>query len=218
GTHHFAFVPGSLMASAILSGGRLMRFDLDVNGIGSRDISGARLQLHFRKAPTRDAIEIAASADDLRLAPALQTGFGAHLRHAKIAATLTPATPFIPLFEGREVWDGALEAWRRGGGAVHLDDIEIKWNGVQIHATGGLGLDDHHSPQGTLALDIEGAIKAPAAGTTDGQLVRAVVQLIKVANEAPRAFTVSIALGRVNLRVTKAPHTMAGAGSLGPLY
>lgn len=217
GAHRLAFVPGSLMASAILSRGRLVRFDLDLNGIASSDISGTRLQLHFRKAPDRDAIDIVASADQLHLAPALQPGFGSTLRHAVIDATLSPAAPFAALFEGNDVWDRALETWRRDNGVLRLGKLEMDWTGVQIRASGGLGLDSARRPKAMLSLDMDGAMKAHA-GTTTGRLARAIAQLTKAANNMPRGLSLNIASGRVNLWVTKTPQNIMDAGSLGPFY
>jgi hypothetical protein len=218
GLHRFTFVPGSLRASAILARGRLVRFDLDLNSIRAREVSGTRVQLHFRKAPNRDAIDIVASADRLHLAPALDAGFGVELRRASVAASLVPAQPFAALFAGRDSWDQALEAWRRSDGAFRLDDLEMAWISDQLHARGRLGLDGDHRPQGSFALDVDGAVKAPAAGTPDDRLARAIVQLTKVTTNAPRTFSVNIFSGAVNLRVTNAPQIAMDAGLLGPLY
>lgn len=218
GAHHLAFVPGSLRASTILSRGQLARFDLDINGIGSRQISGARLQLHFRKAPDRDATEFAMTAEQLRLAPALQAGFGADLWRAEIEGSLVPSAPFAALFAGHEAWDRALDAWRRSEGAFHLDSLAVAWDGVHIHASGRLGLDDEHRLQGTLELNLEGAVKAPAPGTPNARFARALVSLTNISKDAPRSFSADIVSGTVNLRVNKARQFLAGVGSVGPLY
>jgi hypothetical protein len=218
GSHRLVFVPGSLMASAILSGNRLVRFDLDINGIGSHEISGARMQLHFRKAPDRDAIDIVASADQLHLDTALQAGFGADLRHATLDGSLVPAAPFGALFDGRALWDDAIDEWRKNRGAFQLTRLEMNWGGLQFRASGRLGLDDDHRPQGTLALDIEGAVTPPRSEITDDRLARAVAGLTKVTKEAPGGLSINIASGGVNLQVTKAPQIMVDAGKLGPFY
>lgn len=213
GNHRLVFVPGSLMASAILSGRRLVRFDLDLNGIGSREISGARLQLHFRKARDRDAIEVAASAEQIQLAPVLQMGFGTVLQNARLTATLTPAAPLGRLFEGGDIWDRALEAWRCKNGAIRFDTLETNWNGVQTHAAGSLGLDDSHILAGGLALDAKGMMRTP-----EGRLAQAIVQLTKDRPGTARRYSLSVASGIVSLRVTKSPQMSAAAGSIGPLY
>ncbi len=218
GAHRLAFVPGSLMASAILSNGRLVRFDLDLNGIGSRQISGARAQLHFRKAPDHDAIDIVATVDQLHLAPALQAGFGSTLRRATLEASFAPAAPFAALFAGNDSWDHALEAWRRDTGAFHLGKLEMDWNDVQIRASGGLGLDDDHRLLGKLTFNIAGTTKTPAAGTGDGRLAHAIALLTNDTTSPPHALSLNIASGVVNLWVTKTPQIIIGAGSLGPLY
>jgi hypothetical protein len=195
-----------------------VRFDLDINGIGSREVSGARIQLHFRKAPVRDAIEIVASADRLHLAPVLQADFGADIRSANIEASLGPATPFAALFDGRAAWDRALDAWRQSSGALRLTRLEINWAGAQMNATGDVGLDGAHRPQGSLALHVDGRVEAPVAGATGGRLARAIAGVTKTANEGPRILSVDIVSGAVNIRVTKDKQIISGAGSLGPLY
>jgi Uncharacterized protein conserved in bacteria (DUF2125) len=218
GAHHIQFVPGSLRASAIHSHGRLVRFDFDIDGIGSREISGVRMQLHFRKAPDRDAIDVAASADDLHLGRNLQAGFGANLRRADVEGSLAPSAPFAALFEGRETWERALEAWRQSKGEFHLNRLEAVWDGVQVQANGRLGLDDAHRPQGSLSLGVTGAVKGgPAAGQA-GHFARALAELTKDAATGPRSLSASIVGGAVNLQTTKLPRSESGAGSLGPIY
>jgi hypothetical protein len=218
GAHRFVFVPGSLRASAILSHGALLRFDLDINGIGSREVSGARVQLHFRKAHGRDAIDLVASADELRLAPALQAGFGADLRRVDVEGYFTSSASFVALFEGRETWDSALDAWRLSGGTFHLGNLEIAWDGLQASAKGRLALDVGHRLQGTLDLSIENAAKAPAGRTTDARLARALTELTKVTNAMPYNLSANILAGAVNLRVTNPLQIMESAGTVGPLY
>lgn len=218
GVHRLAFVPGSLRASAILAHGRLVRFDLDLNAIGAREVSGARVQLHFRKSPDRDAIDIVASANQLHLSPTLGAGFGGELHHANMTASLVPAQPVAALFAGRESWDQALEAWRRDGGAFCLDDLEMTWTEARLRARGRLGLDSDHRPQGAISLDLDGTVKAPAADVLDDRLARAIAQLTKVTNGAPRTFSIRIFSGTVNLQLTKTPQITKDAGSLGPLY
>lgn len=218
GAHRFVFVPGSLMASAVLSRGRLVRFDLDINGIGSREIAGARLQLHFRKAPDRDAIDVSASGDQIRLAPTLQVGFGSTLRHVALDASLTPATSFAQLCEGNEVWDHGLESWRAAGGVFHLGKLQMDWDGIQIRASGNLGLDRNHQPQGTLAIAVDGAVTTSPRENTGERLARAVGQLTKITNDTPHQLSLGIVSGAVNLRLTKIPSSTTFAGSLWPLY
>jgi len=218
GAHRLSFVPGSLQASAILSRGRLVRFDLDLNGIGSREIAGARVQLHFRKAPDRDAIDFVANADRLRLDPAVQAGFGADIRHAAINGRLVPAEPFGALFDGRALWDHAADEWRKSHGTFELDSLEMDWDNFQLHASGGLGFDNDHRPHGVLTVDLDGAVTAPAVGIADDRLARAVVALTKDTREVPHRLTINIVSGNVNVWVTNAPQIIIGAGKLGPLY
>ena len=216
--HHLTFVPGSLMASAILSHGRLVRFDLDLNGIGSREISGTRAQLHFRKAPDRDAIDIVISADQLHLDSRLQAGFGTTIRRALLEASVTPAAPFAPLFDGRDTWDRALDTWRHNDGVFHITGLDTDWGGVQIHARGTLGLDRVHRPRAALGLNIGGAMNLRPSETGENRLAHAIEQSIKSSDNAPGELLLSIESGDVNVRATKAPQIATGAGLIGPLY
>jgi hypothetical protein len=176
------------------------------------------LQLHFRKAPDRDAIDIVASADQLRLSPALQAGFGADIPHVNLEGSLVPATPFAALFDGHAAWDRALDGWRQKEGAFHLAKLEMTWGGTRLRASGGLALGDDHRPQGTLTLDVEGLVRTAAIGATNDRLASAIVQLTKVTNEAPRNLSLHIISGDVNLQVTNGAHVRASAGTLGPIY
>jgi hypothetical protein len=218
GAHHLSFVPGSLQASAILSRGRLVRFDLDLNGIGSREITGARLQLHFRKAPDRDAIDIVASADQIHLDPSVQAGFGANIRHAAIVGCFVPAKPFGALFDGQLPWDRAMDAWRRDGGAFQIANFDMNGDSVQLHASGKLGLEDDHRPRGMLAVDLNGSVAAPTAGTAGDRLARAIARLTKVTKGTANSLSISIVSGDVNVRLTKAQQIAADAGKVGPVY
>ncbi|MGH6876648.1 MAG: DUF2125 domain-containing protein [Rhizomicrobium sp.] len=219
--HRFTFVPGSLQASAIESGGRLVRFDLDINGIGSRDLSGARVQLHFRKAPGRDAIDVACSADDLRLSPGLQAGFGARIERLTVRGSLAPAARVSSLFSGGDEWRGAAEKWRHGRGVFHLDRFAITWGGLSAQGTGKLMLDNAHRLEGDLHLIVTGAKTLPAAKGADTPLAHAIAELAQTAPSAGNArLDISIDLrdGNITVRRAGASQLAFPAGRIGPLY
>lgn len=216
--HHFVFVPGSLQASAISSAGRLLRFDLDVNGIGSHEITGARAQLHFRKSPGRDAIDVVLSANDLHLAPALEAGFGPGLTQLIVQATMRPAAPFGGLFAGRESFVRAIEKWRQEKGVLRIDHFEIRWGAVHAEGTGSLALDGTHRLNGNLEFAMTGTPDLKNAAPGGAHLARAILQLTKVAKRPPLHLTVGIVSGIVNLAITDAPQTGVAAGTTGALY
>ncbi|HEY3777403.1 MAG TPA: DUF2125 domain-containing protein [Rhizomicrobium sp.] len=216
--HHFAFVPGSLQASAISSQARLVRFDLDINGIGSRALSGARAQLHFRKSPGHDAIDLVFSADGLHLARDLRAGFGAEISHILVQARLTPAGESAPLFGGNDSWDGALEKWRRSHGALRLDRADVNWGKIRAQGSGAISLDAAHRLTGSLALVIAGAPQLRNAEPGDARLTHALEDLTKVGGGTPLHILATFASGAVNLRLTRVPQTATSAGKVGALY
>lgn len=216
--HNFAFVPGSLRASGIFGGGRLARFDLDLNGIGSQALTGSRVQLHFRKSPGRDAIDVVASADALHLAPALRSGFGADLGRVRIDGQLVPAREFAPLFAGRDVWSRALDAWRRGKGSLRLKTFDIEWGPVTLQGSGSLHLDASHRATGDLVFAMRGTPHVRNMGADDARLARALSALTKASAGAPVHISAEFVSGAVNLELTDAPHTAQFAGTIGALF
>jgi hypothetical protein len=217
--HRFVFIPGSLQASAIESGGRLVRFDLDINGIGSRDLSGARAQLHFRKAPDRDAIQIVLSADDIHLAPALQAGFGAVIKHLTVGGSLAPAAPFASLFSGTAEWRDTLDKWRSDRGVFEISQCDVAWASLGVQGEGRFQLDERHRPLGQLDLRVTGDL--PADAGADAPLEHALFALAKVpARGATLPLDVSIAIagGEAGVHGHSAQQSLIPAGSLGNMY
>lgn len=216
--HHFVFVPGSLQASAISSQGRLLRFDLDINGIGSREVTGARMQLHFRRSPGRDAIDVVLSADDLHLGPALDAGFGPGLSKIFVQSTIFPAVPFAGLLAGRDTWTDATEKWRRDKGIFRIDHLEIGWGAVRAQGAGSLALDQSHRATGDLELVTAGVPNRNRGKSDDGRFAHALSQLTNATRRPPLHVSASIASGAVNLAITHSPQTAVSAGTIGALY
>lgn len=216
--HHFVFVPGSLQASAISSEGRLLRFDLDINGIGSREFTGARMQLHFRKSPGRDAIDVVLSADDLHLWPALEAGFGPGLSKLDVQSTIFPAAPFAGLFAGGDTWSDATEKWRQEKGVFRIDHFEIRWGAVHAQGAGSLALDQAHRANGDLELVTTGVPNLNGGKSDDARFARALLRLTNATQRTPLHISASIASGAVNLAITHTPETAVSAGTTGALY
>ena len=146
-----AFTPGLLRASSIDVEGRLSRFDLELIAASSPDFQAPNLQIHLRRDPATDALDLAVNADDLRL-PA-KSAFGEEIKTLRLNAALRPATALTPLLSGKREWRGALNAWN---GAMDISSLDIAWGKTKAAGTGQLTLDAMHRPQGILDLKIEG--------------------------------------------------------------
>jgi hypothetical protein len=216
--HRFAFEPGSLRASAISLDGRLARFDLDMVGIDAPELSGARVQFHLRKAPDADAIDIAISADGLRLAPELRAGFGDGIRRLEMEARMTQATVLFPLLRGASEWRDAAEHWRAHAGVLNIEKLEIQWGKVSANAAGQIWLDAAHRYAGFLNLDMD---HVPVASDMDSPDARLAGALSRLAAELPHSADgalrakLAFANGQAALDHNNAP---IPAGALDPLY
>lgn len=183
-----AFETGSLHASAIRDAGGLARFDLDLVAFGSARFTAARLQLHLRRSG--DALDVAASADDLRMRR--PGAFGDHLKLVALQAGVSAPRAFDGLRAGRADWRAALEAWRKAGGALRVAPLEIASDTLGMMGHGAVGLDQAHRPAGMidfkvaglsdwLARDHRGAFadalrsRAAAAGTNESGKMGAVL-------------------------------------------
>jgi hypothetical protein len=166
--HAMPFQAGELHASAIAGEHGLARFDLDCIGFGSPALTAARVQLHARIAQSATAIDIAAAADAVHLAPRLASLFGANVTQARINASVTPSRAFDSLRAGHGDWTGALEAWRRANGVVSVSDFEISWDKISTIGKGTLGLDDKHTVTGLLDFKIAGMSELVARAQRSG--------------------------------------------------
>ncbi|MGD0143940.1 MAG: DUF2125 domain-containing protein [Rhizomicrobium sp.] len=208
--HDFVFVPGWLRASSIAAKGMLTRFDLDIVEIASPDLGAGRIQLHMRRDPASDALDIAASGDTIRLAPDLQAGFGDTISHLLLAGKLVPGHPFASLLAGRSDWRRATDDWRVHGGVLSVDQFDIKWNKLAAKCRGSLVLDPSHRLNGTITLDMSGGENLNANAT--GKLAHALANLA-ARNAADGTLAASLTF--------KQGFALAGdqpAGYLGPLY
>jgi hypothetical protein len=177
--HRFAFVPGSMRASAIEKDGRLARFDLDLNEFGSRALTGAHVQLHIRAAPERDALDFEIRADNLR-----GKSPNAVIPHIAIAGRMMPAAPLSPLLSVRDEWRNALDRWRGANGVLRLDAIEIAWGGSRLAGGGLLSLDESHRIAGDITMQLTAAERWKPTQLVQSPFTSALQEL---ANASPRA-------------------------------
>ncbi len=123
GSHHeVSFVPGTLRASAIGSGGGLARFDMDIVSLNSPDISADRLQFHIRRDPIRNALDFAMQGDRLKLA--CPGGSAAASGALTVEGRIAPAAPFRPLLEGRADWRSAYDRWLQSQGRLDVERVD----------------------------------------------------------------------------------------------
>jgi hypothetical protein len=78
------------------------------------------------------------------------------------------ATVIGPLPGGNLVQ--ALAAWRAAGGTVELDNLDLKWNGLDVTATGTLALDRGLQPIGGFSGAIEGYDRLLRAFVESGRM------------------------------------------------
>ncbi len=137
--HQLMFLPGSLRASAITDGRGLLRFDLDtVAAAGSAGdgtpFTAARTQLHLRRDPKANALDLMASGDDIKTSGSIAGLFGDHIKSLKLYATLTQGQAFAPLLAGHVSWAAASADWRGKGGQVAIGPVAIASSGLNLTA------------------------------------------------------------------------------------
>ena len=151
--HVLPFEVGEWHASSIVGEHGLARFDMDLSGLGSPALIAARIQLHAREHA--GAIDLAAEANSVRLSGGLASPFGDMVVLARVNAS-TPAKPFDAIRTADAGWEAALERWRRDGGVLHVDDLELNWSRIGAIGKGALSLDESHAVAGLLDFKIGG--------------------------------------------------------------
>lgn len=154
--HVLPFEVGEWHASSIVDEHGLRRFDMDLIGFGSPAFTAARIQLHARLDPKAPGIDIAGEADMLRPSEALASPFGDTLTMARVNAAASPARAFDGIRAAGASWQEALETWRKAGGVLHVDELELNWNRIGGLARGALSLDEEHAVDGALDFKISG--------------------------------------------------------------
>jgi hypothetical protein len=137
--HGLNFLPGSMRASAIADAHGLLRFDLDVMAASGHDSGGTpftavRSQLHLRRDPKADAMDLQVSGDDIKTQGNIAGLFGDHITHLALYATLTKGSAFAPLLAGTGTWAAASADWRAKGGQVTMGPVDIHSAGISLTA------------------------------------------------------------------------------------
>jgi hypothetical protein len=154
--HVLPFQVGEWHASSIADEHGLRRFDMDLIGFGSPAFTAARLQLHARLDPKGQGVDLAGEADMLRPSQALASPFGDTITLARLNASASPSKAFGEIRAANATWQDALESWRRAGGVLHVDQLELDWNRLGGIAKGELTLDKSHAVDGALDFKIGG--------------------------------------------------------------
>lgn len=75
-------------------------------------------------------------------------------------------TGTIPAAPARQ----AADAWRRGGGTVELEHVDLDWGGMRINGSGTLALDNDLQPIGAFSGAVEGYDRLLAALVAGGRM------------------------------------------------
>jgi len=156
GRHVMPFEVGEWHASSIVDGGRLSRFDMDLIGFGSPALTAARIGLHARVNPKADAIDVAGEVDSLTQTAQPPSLFGPTIVRARISASASPSQSFAAIRAAGASWERALEGFRRSGGTLHIDAVDLAWDRVSAMGTGTLSLGEAHGVQGFVDLKVAG--------------------------------------------------------------
>ena len=154
--HTYRFLPGLLRASALAHDNELSRFDLDLVNAASPDVSAARFQLHLRKDPKIDGLDLVIEADDVHIAPELKPAFGPDIKTFRLDAMISPGTSFDGVLSGHTDWRAAMENWRTRHGGMLVNSVAIRWGKLDIAGKGAMTADGLHRPVGALQLRIGG--------------------------------------------------------------
>jgi hypothetical protein len=137
--HGVKFLPGVLHASSIGGDRGLLRFDLELVAAGGSDSGGGAFtinaaQLHLRRDPKADAIDLMVKADEVKAKEDIAHLFGDHIKSLTLYASLTQGAAFSPLLAGSQGWDQASTNWLAKGGSVKIGPVSIASSGVNLSA------------------------------------------------------------------------------------
>jgi hypothetical protein len=199
--HTYDFLPGSLRASAIVSGHRIARFDLDALEVDSPDISAAEVQLHMRDNPKIDGLDVFFTTNNVHFAPDEAPAFGPDMKHFAVNAMVSPGSSFAGLLSGHGDWRAGANDWHTRHGGVLVNAVEVNWGPLNTVGKGALAIDDLHRPVGELRFAIDDwqslaqKLSAKSGGTQSGEgLAQSVFAQLSTAQADPsKPLNVSLA-------------------------
>jgi hypothetical protein len=154
--HVLPFEVGEWHASSIVDERGLERFDMDLIGFGSPALTLARAQLHARLDSRGAAVDIAGEADAVRPSSVPPSLFGDTIAQARLVASAMPSRSFDAIRLASASWEDTLETWRKAGGRLRIDDLELSWNRLGTIGKGNLSLDAAHSVSGYIDFKLSG--------------------------------------------------------------
>ena len=166
GTHReLPFETGSMRASVIEDDQGPTRFDLDIDGIGTPVLTALHAQLHVRRDPQIDAIDIAFSAEEIHLLTAIRAALGDRIKLVQLGTTVVPGKSFQSLRTGRASWPQSLLDFARAHGSLHADTFDIALDGLSADGHGIFALDSALRPNGLFNLHVReiGTLPPPDA-------------------------------------------------------
>jgi hypothetical protein len=156
----FFLMPGIARASAILTQGKLVRFDLDLWAAQAREatlgadpkrnLTADRAQVHFLARPDH-TIDVAMQLNNARIGAALSsTGAEVPLALVEMRAKLTHGDAFDALRGAAMSIADAVTSWRGAGGTLSVSDLTADWTGGHSTWKGDLTLDESSQLRGKL--------------------------------------------------------------------
>ena len=164
--------PAIARASAILSNGRLVRFDMDLwepqakdatqGADPKRSLSAGRAQLHLLARPD-DTIDVAAQINDARIG----AGYAAAeadimLPLIDLRGKLTESSALADLAAGTMSVADAAQAWRGRTGQLNVSDLTLNWPDGRAGLKGDVAINNAGRPTGHLKGERAQNGKAPA--------------------------------------------------------
>src|SRR5258706_2352831 len=164
--------PAIARASAILSNGRLARFDMDLwepqgkdatlGADPKRSFSADRAQLHLLARPD-NTIDVAAQINNAHIG----LGYAAAkteivLPLIDLRAKLTESSALDGLAAGRMSVADAAQAWRARMGTLNVGDLTLNWPDARAGLKGEVAIDEAGRPTGHLDGQRVQNGKAPA--------------------------------------------------------
>ena len=169
--------PGLARASAIIEGGKLARFDLDMREVDAKDaraepdqqrtFSASRAQFHLL-ARADDTVDLALKVENAKIGQGYRPKLGGDLVLADLRGKIAQGGSFAVLERGDGSLTDALEQWRRNGGKVAVERLALDWAGIKTELKGELGVDEAHRLNGELQGDVDAGAALNAFG--GGQL------------------------------------------------
>jgi hypothetical protein len=138
-SHALKFLPGLLHASTVMDGRGLLRFDLEAVASAGSDSAGmgftaAHTQLHLRRDPKLNALDLMVSGDDIKTSGSIAGLFGDHIKSLKLYATLTQGQAFAPLLMGQGSWAAASADWHAKDGQMMIGPVAIASSRLNLTA------------------------------------------------------------------------------------